>query len=83
MEREVDSMAQSQDKPTVDQVLKLVDQLTPQEQDQLLDQLKMDNIRRAIQIGIDQADRGEGIPGEVALAKLRRRAESRIQKSQP
>ena len=76
-------MAQSQDKPTVDQVLKLVDQLTPQEQDQLLDQLKMDNIRRAIQIGIDQADRGEGIPGEVALAKLRRRAESRIQKSQP
>jgi len=75
-------MGQPQQKPTVDQVLKLVDQLTPEERDRVLDQLKMDNLRRAIQIGIDQADRGEGIPGDVVLAELRQRAENRLKKNQ-
>ena len=80
--RRIGDMAQSQEKPTVEQVMKLVDQLTPDEREQVLDQLKMDNLRRAIQIGIDQADRGEVIDGEVVLAELSQRAEERLRKSQ-
>ena len=34
-------------------------ELSAQEQQQLLEQLKFENLRREIQIGIDQADRGE------------------------
>jgi len=66
-------MAQAQEKQTVEQIMKLVDQLTPGEREQIPDQLKMDNLRRAIQIGIEQADRGELIGGEEAFRQLRER----------
>lgn len=66
-------MGQPQEKPTVEQVMKLVDQLTPDEREQILEQLKMENLRRSIQIGIDQADRGELIEGEEVFRQLRAR----------
>jgi hypothetical protein len=66
-------MAQAQEKPTVEQILKLVDQLTPGEREQILDRLKMDNLRQAIQTGIEQADRGELTEGEEAFRQLRER----------
>ena len=75
-------MGQPKEKPTVEQVMKLVDQLTPDERGQLLEQLKYDNLKRAIQIGIEQADRGEVYDGDVVLAELRSRAEERLRKSQ-
>jgi hypothetical protein len=50
----------AQRKVTIDQVLKLIDQMTPEERQELLDQLKQrEDLRREIQIGIDAADRGE------------------------
>jgi hypothetical protein len=74
-------MSQAQ-KPTVEQVIKLVDQLTPDERDQVLDQLNYEKLQRAIQIGIEQADRGEVVDGEIVLAQLRQRAEDRLRKTQ-
>jgi hypothetical protein len=74
-------MGHPQEKPTVEQIMKLVDQLMPAEREQILDQLKMDDLRRAIQVGIEQADRGELIDGEVVLAELRQRADDRLRKS--
>jgi hypothetical protein len=54
----------------IQQVLKLVHELTAQEQQQLLEQLKFENLRREIQIGIDQADRGELISLEELNERL-------------
>jgi predicted transcriptional regulator len=51
-------------------VLKLVHELTAQEQHQLLEQLKFENLRREIQIGIDAADRGELISHEELNKRL-------------
>ncbi len=41
------------------QVLKLVDELTPQERYEVLYQLKLQDLRREIQIGLDAAERGD------------------------
>lgn len=75
-------MGHPQEKPTVEQIMKLVDQLMPAEREQILDQLKMDDLRRAIQVGIEQADRDELIDGELVLEELRQRADDRLRKSQ-
>ena len=37
-----------------------------------LRELHMTEVRRKIQVGIDQLDRGEGIPGDQVEAKLKR-----------
>jgi hypothetical protein len=75
-------MGEPKEKPTVEQVMKLVDQLTLDERGQLLERLQHDNLKRAIQTGNDQADRGEVLDGDVVLAELRARAEERLRKSQ-
>jgi hypothetical protein len=69
---------------TIEQVLKLVDGLSPEGREKVLEKLKLDDMRREIQKGIDSADRGELIPGDVVLSRLRKRAEQRLreQKSQ-
>jgi len=66
-------MTKAQEKPTVEQVMKLVEQLTPGEREQILDQLKMDDLRRAIQLGIEQADQGKLVDGEEVFRQLRER----------
>ncbi len=72
-------MTQSRNKrPTVDQVLKLVDQLSPEEREQLMRELRAEDFRRDIQKGIAAADRGELKPAEEVLAKLRKKAQSRL-----
>ena len=53
-----------------DQVLKLVHQLTAQEQQQLLDQLKLEDLRREIRKGIEASERGEVCTEEEVLAHL-------------
>jgi hypothetical protein len=72
-----------EDKPTVSQVLKLVHQLSPEEQEQLAEQMKLEWLKRAVQIGIDELDRGEYVDGEELLEELRISAESQLKKSQP
>lgn len=76
-------MGHPKEKPTVEQVLKLVEELTPEEREQVLDEMNQyQELRRNIQIGLEQAARGELIDGEVVLADLMQRAEDRLRKSQ-
>jgi len=75
-------MGQPSEKPTVEQVLKLVEELTPEERAQVRDELDLQEIRQKIQIGIEQAERGEMVDGELVLAELKQRAEERLRKSQ-
>ncbi len=115
---EVTKMAQPKpERLSFDQVLKLVDQLTPDERSQLRRRLdfkswddewnklkqelaevraaqglppptdedihdeidarrtpeEWEHLRREVQKGIDQLDRGEGVPGEQVFAELRER----------
>jgi len=62
----------------IEQVLKLVGQLSPEGRHEVLEKLKLDDMRREIQKGIDSADRGELIPADVVLDRLRKRAEQRM-----
>ena len=71
-----------EDKPTVSQVLKLVHQLSPEEQDELIERVKLEWLKREVQKGIDEADRGEFVDGEELLEELRIRAEKRLRESQ-
>lgn len=64
-------------KPTVDQVLQLVDQLTDEEREQVMHKLKAEDFRRDIQKGIDAADRGELKDADEVIARLRKKAQSR------
>jgi len=75
-------MGQPKEKPTVEQLLKLVDQLTPEEQEALAEEMKLKRLRRMLAEAEASLDRGEGIPGEVVLEELRQRAEDRLRKSQ-
>jgi hypothetical protein len=62
---------------TIEQVLKLVGELSPEGREEVLEQLKLDGMRREIQKGIDSADRGEIIHAGVVLNRLRKRTEQR------
>jgi antitoxin ParD1/3/4 len=50
------------------------------ERDQM-QQLKLKEIQHQIQKGIDSLERGEGIPAEEVLSKLRTRSEQRLKKA--
>lgn len=73
-------MGQPQEKPTVEQVLKLVEQLTPEEREQILEEMKLQELQRALTRAEESIARGEGIPGEDVIAELRKRAQERIGK---
>ncbi len=62
------------------QVLKLVDQLLPKEQERLVEQMKLQWLRREVQKGIDQADRGELLDAEVVFAELEKRYQGKSKK---
>lgn len=74
-------MGQPKDKPTVEQVLRLVDELTSEEREQVLEEMKLQELRSKLTKAEESIARGEGIPGEVVLAELRQRAEDRLRKS--
>lgn len=69
----------SNEKPTVEQVLKLIEQLSSEQRVELLQKLKIEDFRCEIQLGIDAADHGEIKPAEEVFARLRTKAESRLQ----
>ena len=46
-----------------------------------LQRMRLEELRREIQIGIDQADRGELLDGETVMADLRRRHEERVRQA--
>lgn len=69
------------DKPTINQVLKLVHQLSLEEQDQLVEQMKLDWLKRQVQVGIDELERGEYVDGEELLEELRINTESKLKKT--
>ena len=64
-------------KPTAAQVLKLVDQLTDEEREQVMHKRKAEDFRRDIRKGIDAADRGELKDADEVIARLRKKAQSR------
>jgi hypothetical protein len=71
-----------EERTALKQVLTLVNQLTQQEREELVLQLNLDELRRKIQNGVDQANRGELIDGMELLEELRQRAEARLTRSQ-
>ena len=58
------------EKVTLDQVLRLVEQLSPSDQSELVHRIKYNELRRDIQIGIEQSKRGEVFSEEEALSQL-------------
>ena len=61
-----------EEQTTFDEVLKLVANLSPEAQEQLIEQMKRQWLQRELQEGVDQLDRGEGIPGAQVFAEVRR-----------
>lgn len=73
-ERAVKKMAQPKpERISVAEILKLVDQLSPEEHEQLVDEMKLQWQRREVQRGIDQADSGELIDGDIVFAEMKQR----------
>lgn len=55
-----------------------VARLSPEEQEQLWERMKLQHLRRELQAGVDSLRRGEGIPAEDVLRKLEARAQKRL-----
>ena len=71
-------MAQKEpEKTSVKEILKLVDQLSPEDREQLVEEMKLQWLRREIRRGIEQANRGELIDGDVVFAELKKRYQSK------
>jgi hypothetical protein len=73
---EVGKMAQrrSDEKTTLEEVLKLATQLTPEEQDFLADEFsKLQRLRHKLAAAEASLDRGEGIPAVEAFDRLEKR----------
>lgn len=62
---------------SIKEILKLVDQLSLEEQEQLVEEMKLQWLRREVQKGVDQADRGELIDGDVVFAELKERYQNK------
>lgn len=75
----------AQEKPerrSVEEILKLVEQLTPEEQEQLQDEMDRQWLRKALEEGEESYRRDGGIPAEEVFAELRERAQERLRQSQ-
>lgn len=62
-----------EEQATFDQVLRLVEDLAPDAQEELIEAMKLQWLRREVGKAEDELRRGEGIPGEQVLAELRER----------
>jgi hypothetical protein len=70
-----------EDKATLAQVLKLVQQLSPTEQEELVQEtIKLQELRRELMIGVEQLQRGEKVSGEQVFRELRERHQERMTK---
>ncbi len=54
-------------------MLKLVENLTPEAQEQLIEEMKLQWLRREFGRAEDELRRGEGVPGDQVFAELRER----------
>lgn len=61
---------------SIAEILKLVSLLSPDEQDELMEEMKLRWLRREIKKGVDQADRGELLDGDTVFTELRERYQS-------
>jgi hypothetical protein len=68
-------------KISLEQVLKQAVQLTPEDQEQLVEQIKLQWLRRALRDGEESLRKDGGLPAEVVIEELRQRAEERLRKS--
>lgn len=66
-----------EERTTLNQVLKLADQLTPEDQDLLVEQMKLNWLRRELGKAADSLDRGEGKPADVVFDAVIQRLEKR------
>jgi DNA relaxase NicK len=57
----------------LDEILRLVDQLSPEEHEQLAEEMKLQWLRRELGKAEDELRRGEGVPAEQVFAELRER----------
>jgi len=71
-------MAQSKpERVSIEELLRLVDQLSPEEHDKLVEDMKLQWLRRELKKGQDSLDRGEGIPAEEVFAEFEAEYEHR------
>jgi hypothetical protein len=66
---------------SLEQLLKLVDQLSPAEQEKLVEETKLKWLRQELTKAEISLNNGKGIPGEVVLEELRQSANDRLKKS--
>ena len=66
-----------EEQTTFDQVLKLVENLTPEAQEQLIEEMKLQWLRCELGKAEEQLRRGEGRPAEEAFAQLEERYQQR------
>ena len=59
------------EKVTLEKILNLAAQLSVEDQELLIEEMKLRWLKREIQKGIDEADRGELLDGEEVFAELR------------
>lgn len=71
-----------QESARVRQVLKLVEGLAPEERDEVVYQLKLEDLRREIQKGVDSAERGDLCSEEDAMAFLEQRRRQRLERQE-
>lgn len=66
------ALRKPEERQTIDQVLKLVKGLSSQGREELLNQLKLEQLRRDIQEGIDASERGELFSEEEVMAEMKK-----------
>lgn len=66
-----------EDKTTLEQILKLADQLTVEEQERLVEEMKLRWLRRELGKAADSLDRGEGKPANQVFDAVIQQLESR------
>ncbi|MBX9877223.1 MAG: hypothetical protein K2Y22_02085 [Candidatus Obscuribacterales bacterium] len=68
-----------EDKVNLEQVLKLVNQLSPREQDQLMEEMKLKWLRHALEDGEQSINQYGARPVDEVFSELKDRYESRKQ----
>ncbi len=59
-----------EERAAIENVLRLVDELSPEAREEVLNQLMLEDVRREIRKGLDSAERGEVFTEEEALVRL-------------
>lgn len=65
------------ERTSIKEILKLVDQLPVEEQEQLVEEMKLQWLRKEVKRGLDQANNGESVDGDIVFAELEQRYRSK------